>query len=238
MFLDLYVAAHTAAFFLLKYSLPLLFETPPVTGSPLPFLSLLLAACLAQPLITCEPHLHCPWLLLFLSHLPSLSNLTRSCGPTTTYKQVTTKHASQARGLSLAHDPTIPSPTDIPACLFSKHLQLDIPKMENGIHYWLPESLVYFLCTVAPPFTHPVRLLNISCIFPFLPLLPLHPHCCPGSGQHFAKVYCNDLLTNLCSQSGLPQFSLHTEVKNNLFKTQFGHILSSPKTLHCPQINF
>ena len=46
------VASGTAAFFLLKYSLPPLFEVPPVNGSPLPSPSLLLVMCLAKPLIT------------------------------------------------------------------------------------------------------------------------------------------------------------------------------------------
>lgn len=44
--LDPSIASDTAAFFILKYSLPLLFEIPPVTGSLLPSLSLLLAALL------------------------------------------------------------------------------------------------------------------------------------------------------------------------------------------------
>lgn len=44
--LDPSIASDTA-FFILKYSLPLLFEIPPVTGSLLPSLSLLLADLLS-----------------------------------------------------------------------------------------------------------------------------------------------------------------------------------------------
>lgn len=38
--------------------------------------------------------------------------------------------------------------------------------------------------TMAPPFTHHIRLLNIYYIFPFSSSAPLHPHCCPDSRPH------------------------------------------------------
>ena len=153
---------------------------------------------LAQPLITCEPHLgHCPWPLLFFLRLLSLSNLTHSCGATYICKQMTLKHASPAQKLSLSTRPKYPVPYwTPPTAYFASTSNSTFLKMEKWnlllppsvpppiflVTQWHHRSLIILASLV---FLTPFPFLFTSFSIPTAALIQV-PITSP-------QAYCNDL---------------------------------------------